>query len=200
MPPWPTRLLSGSPTTSDHCQTPAQKSAGLNNPESPSNNHCQQGIQRHDAPVSPFIGPPFNSHTSRSNHGRSIGHPFPLLRNKKKDTRLEDQIETHGMAVPNDQALNVVHGVSTKPTITAHRGSVHNVDTELMSGKCFTCDSSVRWPKNLSVFRCTICLMINDLRPVQNMLYVEDTNMAIYPSTARRSWETEMPCRGTPDP
>ena len=32
-------------------------------------------------------------------------------------------------------------------------------------GKCATCDSSVRWPQHLEVYRCTVCLMINDLKP-----------------------------------
>jgi len=29
-----------------------------------------------------------------------------------------------------------------------------------------TCDSMVRWPKELKVFRCAVCLTINDLKPV----------------------------------
>lgn len=28
-----------------------------------------------------------------------------------------------------------------------------------------TCDSTVRWPRDLKVFRCTICLTVNDLEP-----------------------------------
>lgn len=39
-------------------------------------------------------------------------------------------------------------------------------DKDLMTGKCMTCDSMVRWPKELKVFRCTVCLTINDLQPV----------------------------------
>lgn len=39
-------------------------------------------------------------------------------------------------------------------------------DKDLMTGKCMTCDSMVRWPKELKVFRCTVCLTINDLKPV----------------------------------
>ena len=37
---------------------------------------------------------------------------------------------------------------------------------DLVTGKCMTCDSMVRWPRELLVFRCTVCLTINDLRPV----------------------------------
>lgn len=32
-----------------------------------------------------------------------------------------------------------------------------------MTGKCMTCDSTVRWPQDVRVFRCTTCLTINDL-------------------------------------
>lgn len=39
-------------------------------------------------------------------------------------------------------------------------------EKDLTTGKCMTCDSMVRWPKNLSVFRCTVCLTINDLKPI----------------------------------
>jgi E3 ubiquitin-protein ligase HECTD2 len=39
-------------------------------------------------------------------------------------------------------------------------------EKDLVTGKCMTCDSMVRWPKNLHVFRCTVCMTINDLKPV----------------------------------
>ncbi|KAL8694400.1 MAG: hypothetical protein Q9218_000966 [Villophora microphyllina] len=35
---------------------------------------------------------------------------------------------------------------------------------EMETGHCATCGSTVKWPKHLSVFRCTICLMVNDIR------------------------------------
>lgn len=35
------------------------------------------------------------------------------------------------------------------------------------TGRCFCCDSSVRWPTALLVFRCTTCTTINDLRPIE---------------------------------
>lgn len=36
--------------------------------------------------------------------------------------------------------------------------------TGLMSGKCATCGSLVRWPRHLHIFRCTACLMVNHLK------------------------------------
>ncbi|KAL8771220.1 MAG: hypothetical protein Q9194_004961 [Teloschistes cf. exilis] len=35
---------------------------------------------------------------------------------------------------------------------------------EMEIGHCATCDSSVKWPKHLSAFRCMVCLMVNDIR------------------------------------
>ena len=40
-----------------------------------------------------------------------------------------------------------------------------NRDKDLVTGRCATCDSLVRWPRRLSTFRCTVCLMVNDLEP-----------------------------------
>lgn len=36
---------------------------------------------------------------------------------------------------------------------------------EVPSGRCMTCDYVMRWPKELHVVRCTICMMVNDLKP-----------------------------------
>ncbi|OTB05388.1 hypothetical protein M426DRAFT_72892 [Hypoxylon sp. CI-4A] len=36
---------------------------------------------------------------------------------------------------------------------------------DFATGNCMTCASLVRWPKELPVFRCTICLTINDIKP-----------------------------------
>ena len=49
-----------------------------------------------------------------------------------------------------------------------------------MTGKCVTCDSTVRWPQDLKVFRCTTCLTINDLEPFEVQLQIspEATNGA----------------------
>lgn len=53
---------------------------------------------------------------------------------------------------------------------------------DFATGRCLTCSTMMRWPKNLSTFRCTECLMVNDLEvpgdngkpavPRKGMLYV----------------------------
>ncbi|KAK8024746.1 ubiquitin protein ligase [Apiospora arundinis] len=39
---------------------------------------------------------------------------------------------------------------------------------DFRTGNCMTCGGLVRWPKELDVFRCTICLTINDLKPLEH--------------------------------
>ena len=34
---------------------------------------------------------------------------------------------------------------------------------DMVAGRCMTCNTAVKWPKHLNVFRCTSCLMVNDL-------------------------------------
>ena len=58
---------------------------------------------------------------------------------------------------------------ASAPPIFLHRSSDHkdrsqNQGVELRIGKCATCNSTVRWPRHLGVYRCTACLMINDLK------------------------------------
>lgn len=34
---------------------------------------------------------------------------------------------------------------------------------DMVTGKCLTCNSACRWPRNVQMYRCTICLTVNDL-------------------------------------
>ena len=43
-------------------------------------------------------------------------------------------------------------------------GNTQHNEKDMVTGKCATCDSTVRWPRHLDVYRCTVCLMINDLK------------------------------------
>ncbi|KAK6528418.1 putative E3 ubiquitin-protein ligase [Arthrobotrys megalospora] len=45
---------------------------------------------------------------------------------------------------------------------------------EMKVGPCMTCASTVRWPTHLTVFRCTVCLGINDLVPFQKMAKTDE--------------------------
>ena len=42
--------------------------------------------------------------------------------------------------------------------------STQQENTELVTGKCETCGSLLRWPRHLNLFRCTVCLMVNHVK------------------------------------
>ena len=50
-------------------------------------------------------------------------------------------------------------------------GNYHNArhvaGEEFVTGRCMTCASLMRWPREHTVFRCTICMTVNDLVPVE---------------------------------
>jgi E3 ubiquitin-protein ligase HECTD2 len=93
------------------------------------------------------------------NHGRSKSHPFPSLFSSKK----KRQGEGAGMdSTDDDSGSSPV--LPPKQNASAKQGKIPEKD--LTTGRCMTCDSMVRWPKDLKVFRCTVCLTINDLKPI----------------------------------
>jgi E3 ubiquitin-protein ligase HECTD2 len=95
--------------------------------------------------------------TRTVSHGRSISHPFPSLFSSKK----KRQDESGGLESTDDDS-------GSSPIRSQHSGrQSKSPDKDLTTGKCMTCDSMVRWPKNLQVFRCTVCLTINDLKPIR---------------------------------
>lgn len=99
-----------------------------------------------------------------SQHGRSISHPFPSIfgSGKKRNTK-EDEEEN-----VIDAKTLLVGSPGTQATDQAgfsRLDSALTEEIEMTSGKCATCDCQVRWPRHLDVFRCTVCLMVNDLKP-----------------------------------
>lgn len=114
-------------------------------PSSPTNN----------AGASPLASPPH-----RRGHTRSISHPFAGIgkrRNRSISKRDfldsdEDEFETTFTPAP----------LSTSPKKPLPRPPPPSGD-EFTTGKCMTCCATVRWPRHLKTFRCTECLMVNDL-------------------------------------
>ena len=54
--------------------------------------------------------------------------------------------------------------LASKDQVTANLTFTQNDEKDFVTGKCATCDSLVRWPRHLDVYRCTVCLMVNDLK------------------------------------
>jgi E3 ubiquitin-protein ligase HECTD2 len=90
-----------------------------------------------------------------------MSHPFPSLfagRKKHHSDAAADFESTDDDSISPGPSKTSLLNPSVKQSKVP--------DKDLMTGKCMTCDSMVRWPKDLKVFRCTVCLTINDLKPV----------------------------------
>lgn len=86
-----------------------------------------------------------------------MSHPFPSLFASKKSKPLPAPDESTDDDLPRPGQPNARSSMASKTS----RGPA-----DFSNGTCMTCGSRVRWPKELNVFRCTICLTINDLKPV----------------------------------
>lgn len=89
-----------------------------------------------------------------SGHGRSMSHPFPTLFQGKKQ---EHEHKAGAMFDSTDEDQHI-------SSVSSNTRSNRIREKNLMTGKCMTCNSLVRWPKELMVFRCTVCMTINDLK------------------------------------
>ncbi|KAL4918265.1 hypothetical protein BDW62DRAFT_66213 [Aspergillus aurantiobrunneus] len=119
----------------------------------------------------PFLSPP-SPPPYRRGHSRSISQPFASAfsgagKRRKNSISVEAALDTDDDSdddgdfyLPNPNLL------STSPRKGLPRAQPKE---ELTTGKCMTCNNSVRWPRNLKVFRCTECLTVNDLEPCQEV-------------------------------
>ncbi|KAH0544830.1 hypothetical protein FGG08_001059 [Glutinoglossum americanum] len=75
--------------------------------------------------------------------------------------------DAFGLDSTDDENVVAPIGVFPSPSTKHDQGKARQSGSEidLVAGNCMTCDSLVRWPRELNVFRCTICLTINDLKP-----------------------------------
>ncbi|KAH7040643.1 uncharacterized protein B0I36DRAFT_371206 [Microdochium trichocladiopsis] len=120
----------------------------------------QQGVQDHD----PTLLSP-----GRPIHSRSMSNPIPSLFSGKKR-------RDHGQPPPSPLPFELSeHGESSRrniPSRSPGQGNTHDRRRkpvlgphDFRTGHCMTCASLVRWPKDLHVFRCTICMTVNDIEP-----------------------------------
>lgn len=158
MPPWPSRGQSNPKSSSKPVQkapsTPSRFTDDSVNSSSPFSNL--------EIPTLHSSRPrPETSHSALS-HSRSFSHPFPSFL-KRSDKKHVSKQESLALDSTDDEG-----SYSRGPT--SQRVAIHTapktVEKEPVTGKCMTCDSTVRWPQGLKVFRCTICLAINDLEPL----------------------------------
>lgn len=168
MPSWPTRLLHGSPQASNHSTPPVFRNHGQ-----PMNNDSQRDVQSQEkdfadgsafAPSSSSAG----AISARAlQHGRSLSHPFlSSLAIHGERGRKREEVISGGVENLDGLTFSLAPAsLSTNAQMdTAHKSPIQQRDSDLVSGKCATCDSLVRWPRHLNVFRCAVCLMVNDLK------------------------------------
>lgn len=100
-------------------------------------------------------------------HTRSFSHPFPSFFGGKK-TEKKNSARKQGNntdITDDDSSLNDDKGLRSPSSRNPSRNSSIKKEKQPMTGKCMACDSTVRWPQGLKVYRCSICLTINDLEP-----------------------------------
>jgi hypothetical protein len=100
-------------------------------------------------------------------HSRSFSHPFPSFfggGSKKSERR---NVKNRVSVDSTDEDDSIGDGRSNHTSNVPSRNPSVNASGDSMTGRCMTCDSTVRWPRDLKVFRCTICLTVNDLEPNQ---------------------------------
>lgn len=156
MAPWTSRILS--PNSRSHEFSPALNGSSLASPARPR----APARVTEEVLLDQVYGVPTLPIKSTSSHGRSMSHPFPSLFSGKKHT---------GTKKNKDAGLDSADERTIPPAVarqTAQNPGARQtkVVADLMTGKCMACDSMVRWPKELNVFRCTVCMTINDLKPV----------------------------------
>jgi E3 ubiquitin-protein ligase HECTD2 len=165
MPPWSSRLLSPS-SRNEPGPNPVDTNAAS---PSRSRSRVTETDILENAYGIPSLPPPHNNHgasrsskpTRTASHGRSMSHPFPSLFSAKKKRHGETAVGGSESTDDDGTFPQAGRNVTQPPA-----GKQKVLDKDLMTGKCMTCDSMVRWPKELKVFRCTVCLTINDLNPI----------------------------------
>ncbi|KAK3314952.1 hypothetical protein B0H66DRAFT_535849 [Apodospora peruviana] len=127
-------------------------------------------------------------HPQRPRHNRSMSHPFPSLFSSKKKKSGTMAVEESD---PDSADEAGPMPKLNKPQTRGHRNGSSVGSRDFSTGNCMTCGSLVRWPRELQVFKCTICLTINDLRPPPREQRSEGTQKS-GPSVDERSRSSGM--------
>lgn len=162
MAPWSSKLLS--PSSRNEQGTNDANAASPARPRGAPTRITEADILENAYGIPTLPGPSQTSSKSRGRgHGRSVSHPFPSIfsgRRKKQD----NTAGVGGFESTDDEKVSPV-SARTTPLNPAAK-SMKMPDKDLTKGYCMTCDCMVRWPKELKVFKCMVCMMVNDLKPV----------------------------------
>lgn len=112
-----------------------------------------------------------------------MSHPFPsLFSSKRKMAQKNPSPDDFDSDSDSDaEMLGLGPGSrQRRPTQPAGPSKVNgrpSMDKDFASGNCMTCGAMSRWPKGLKVFKCTLCMTINDLVDINSV--VEANNHAV---------------------
>ncbi|KAM0284582.1 hypothetical protein ACHAQH_001948 [Verticillium albo-atrum] len=93
--------------------------------------------------------------------------PFPSLFSSKKKQRPDP---AHDDSDDSRNDLPVTRSAAKTHT----RGNMSQGNRDFATGNCMTCNSLVRWPRDLKVFKCTVCVTVNDLSPEEQAEHRSD--------------------------
>ncbi|SPQ27664.1 b2d7493a-2635-4622-a26f-d68b6d805ed6 [Thermothielavioides terrestris] len=104
----------------------------------------------------------------RPRHTRSVSHPFPSLFSSKKK-RSSPRVAADDESTSESAGERPSLGAKPSSPMRGHRNGSSAGSRDFATGRCMTCGSLLRWPRDLLVFKCTICVTINDLQPVDRL-------------------------------
>ncbi|CEI69817.1 putative E3 ubiquitin-protein ligase mug30 [Fusarium venenatum] len=111
---------------------------------------------------------PSSSRPQRPPHTRSMSQPFPSLFSSKKKRQNSVGAPPPDLGFADDDAVMSRQAPKTHDRTFSHNGNGNGPagSKDFATGNCMTCGSLVRWPRDLKVFKCTICTTVNDLEPL----------------------------------
>lgn len=164
MPTWPARLHLGSSTPNNPplgSKSAAPKSQRYQ--EQPLGN-THQTSSLHGLPIPSTASLDTSRSSEKPRHERSHSHPFPSIFSGGRKAEKAVEADRDALEILDGSPM-LSPGHASKDYMTpANVNTSQNGEQDFKTGKCITCDSLVRWPKHLDVFRCTVCLMVNDLK------------------------------------
>lgn len=92
-------------------------------------------------------------------HARSTSQPLTSLMNPNALRKPEKKF------TKRDFGLDLDDDFEDDDVSAVGLDQARNAGDDMVIGKCITCNSTCRWPRYVQVFRCTICLTVNDLEP-----------------------------------
>ncbi|KAM0338262.1 hypothetical protein ACHAPU_011387 [Fusarium lateritium] len=110
--------------------------------------------------------PPSSKHPPRPQHTRSMSQPFPSLFSSKKKRQNSVGAPPPDLGFADDDSTMRRQAPKTQTQTPSHTRNGPAGSKDFATGSCMTCGSLVRWPRELKVFKCTICMTVNDLEPL----------------------------------